>query len=62
MKEMKFFGEQFFSKIWISIFGIKMKLSTIKKYAKDSVIKFPTKSLLRSIVFTETIRQRWGEI
>ena len=35
-----------------------MKLMIItRKYAVDSVIQFPTKSILRALVFKETIRQ-----
>ena len=36
-----------------------MKFRTIiKKYAVDSAIKFPKKSILRQRVFTKTVRQR----
>ena len=44
-------GKNFFSKILISKIGVKMKLRImIKNYAVDSVIQFPTKSILRPIV------------
>ena len=34
------------------------EMADSKKYALASAIQFPTKSILRTIVFTETIRQR----
>ena len=56
LREQNFLGR--FSKIWISIISELVKLRTLtKKHLDDSAIQFPTKSILRHMVFTETIRQ-----
>ena len=48
-----------FSKIFIPIIVVKMKLrATTKKFTVDSAVQFPTKSILRPTVLTETTRQR----
>ena len=47
-----------FSRNFVSIIGVKMKLRIErKKYAVDSEIEFPKKSILRTMIITETTRQ-----
>ena len=59
----KFFkAKNYCSKNLISIRGVEMKLRIImKKYEVDSAIKFLKKWILRPLVITGTIRQRWSQ-
>ena len=59
LREQNYFQDNhFFFKILISICRVNVKLRIkTKKYADDSAIQFPTKSILRRLTFTETIRQ-----
>ena len=53
--------QKFFSKIFISMMIVKINLRIIStKYAVDTVIQFPTKSISVFFVFPETTRQRWS--
>ena len=53
----------FFKKLFLKNFGFNEKFKNKsekinEKYAVDSAIKFPIKSILRPSVITKTIRQR----
>ena len=58
-EQIFFLTKTWFSKILISLVGVKMKFRIRKeKYKADSAIALPKKSILGPNVFTNTTRQR----